>query len=297
MRRKLRNDALGRFAGHPLLQHRVEAAADFGIAQALAFRRHRQPAVVQHALRHGVVVVGEEFQLVVERRRPGDVVPQNRGPIAVDQLAGLRIGIGRIVATRRRAHEIAQGAQRLAVERPVDAAGIIDTETQPRRAHGIRQLADDVARARPVLLVRIGHGGGPQAETVVMLGDEDDVFGAGIGEGLGPVGRIPSLQPVQETGAEILVGCVVVGRGMEFRAVALRHLDRVPVPFAIRRLGDGDVVLVAEGLRDRSGFRREGGDREQAPMDEDAELGILEPLRHGMRGERVERGFIGHARP
>src|SRR6185437_2115888 len=78
------------------------------------------------------------------------------------------------------------------------------------------------------------------------------------------------------------------------RTVAFGHLDRVPVPFAVRSLGHRDVVIGAKGLGDRPRFRREGGNRKQAPVDEDPELGVLIPSRHRMRVERFQRCFVWH---
>ncbi len=295
MRRHLRNDAARFRLAHPRLQHAVEPAAHEFEAQQQRAPASRHPAVVHNAVVLRIVIVGEQLQLAAERRGPGNVVPQDGGLVTRDQLARLRVGIGGIIAAGRRAGEIAQRAQRLAVERPVYAAGVIDAEFQAGGAHGRRQLAHHVALGRPVLLMWILHCTRPQAEAVMVLGDENDIARAGGSEGGSPFRGLPLLERFQERLTEAFIRRIAIGRFVEFRAVAFRHLDGVPVPFAIGRLGDGDVVSGAESIGDGAPARRESGDREQAPMDEDAELGVLIPFGHGMGVERRKRRRIGHA--
>ena len=68
----------------------------------------------------------------------------------------------------------------------------------PLGPHGVGQLAHHVALGVPPGSVGVADRGGPEAEAVVVLGDEHDVAGAGCGEPVGPVVRIPLSRPGHE---------------------------------------------------------------------------------------------------
>src|SRR5438552_9805485 len=98
----------------------------------------------------------------------------------------------------------------------------------------MREFADDVAGACPVLLVGIGRRARPEAKAVMVLGDEHDVARAGIREMSAPLVWPPLFESFQERFAEVFVRRVAIDLGMVPGAVAFRHLDRIPIPFAIR---------------------------------------------------------------
>lgn len=104
------------------------------------------------------------------------------------------------------------------------------------------------------------------------------VLGTGVPEQLHPGTRVEALgtEPRDEVvvGEGLSVGVAVVGVG---GVAGVLHL--VPVPLRVLRAD-----------------RRPGRDRVDAPVDEDAELRLLEPVRRLMGGERgVRRRVVGNA--
>src|SRR5690554_6890553 len=121
----------------------------------------------------------------------------------------------------------------------------------------------------------------PQGEPLVVLRREDDVAGAGTGEQVRP------LVGVEQLGLE-LMGEILVLRALPEDtvvestelSVALRIRVGPAVPVPLRILGiDADVVTRGAESRDRV----------HAPVDEDAELGVVVP---GRKRACVERGPV-----
>src|ERR1700681_4926815 len=116
-----------------------------------------------------------------------------------------------------------------------------------------------------------------------MLGDEDDVTRARAGKEIGPRVEIAAARQLHELRHEAAVG--VVG-SVRFAVMALCraavNADRVPVPLCVwsvlehpcYRLGFAEIDLADAPF---VGWR-ECRNRGDAPVDKDAEFGILEPI-------------------
>jgi hypothetical protein len=105
-----------------------------------------------------------------------------------------------------------------------------------------------------------GFGAGPEAITFMMLGSGDDIFGAGTMENIGPLVRVPKFDP-EERGELFIIEILAVVLFVELPPGIVGFLigHALPVPFGIL-FGSAPT-----------------GDRVDAPMDENAELGIGEP--------------------
>ncbi len=126
---------------------------------------------------------------------------------------------------------------------------------QPLLADRRRQLFDDVSLRPHLARAPVGQVRVVVRKAIMVLGDRDDVPGAGLAKQMGPGARIEVIG--REHGNEILVaelGLRAVGRDvmLELARAELIHVARVP--------------LVGE--------RR---NRIESPMNEDAELGVLVP--------------------
>jgi hypothetical protein len=196
-------------------------------------------AVVHDAVRHARVVVGHEPQRL-GRLRVADVVPQHRRRVALDQLAPVRVGVARVLgALRDRLHEPGEIADRPALERPVDAAGVVQPHAQALRAHRRRQVPDEVAFALPLAQMRARVGGGPEQEAVVVLGGEHDVARARAREQPRPRPGVPVARRRAEALAEALVGeARAVRRIVVSARRAVGKRERVPVPLGVRVRGE-----------------------------------------------------------
>ena len=132
------------------------------------------------------------------------------------------------------------------------------------------QLAHNVALGAHVGRVPAREGAVVHAESVVVFGDRDDVLGTCALEQIGPLRRVKLLGPkerhkvlVAEFGVRPPCFEVVL---MVARALDV-HVARVP--------------LVAKG-----------GHRVDAPVDKDAEFGVLVPLGHAELPERFPGGLV-----
>src|SRR6202020_1728484 len=145
-----------------------------------------------------------------------------------------------------------------------------DAEVEAAGAGGLFEFADDVAVRAHAGGVPGGHVGVVHGEAVAVLGYGDDVFGSGAGEETDPGAGVESL-------------------GFELR-------DEVFV--AELRLGAvGGYVMLEGGVAGDIHVARiplvgEGGDGVNAPVDEDAELGVAEPVGGLIAGERAPGGLI-----
>ena len=149
-----------------------------------------------------------------------------------------------------------------------------DAKVQAFGADGLGEGGDDVLlRAHlgrvPMGVVRVIHG-----ESVVMLGDGHDVTGAGILEEFRPRHGVEVLG--LEHRDEILVA--------EFRrrAVGVAMVLINPATAFLRLIHFAGIPFVAES-----------GNRIHAPVDEDAELGVLIPGGDFVFGEGGPFGFKG----
>ena len=266
------------------------------------------PAIVHDAVGDGPVVVAEQSFRVAVRRRV-DVVPQDRGVIAIDEFAPLLVDEARVFRLRRREPEsIEDRRERRLEERPVDTARVVDAHAHAVGAHRVGEFADDVARRMPVLATGVRHGTRPQLVAVVVLGHEHDVARPRRAEQVRPLARLPRVEPVAEDPGEALVGEVgAPGRAVVLPGTAALDRHRVAVPLAVgvmlqepldpvrreevvgtRRVGE-DHLRVERAFGPR-------GNRERPPVDHDPELGVGIPGRQGPGDEVPGPGTDGRHR-
>ena len=157
---------------------------------------------------------------------------------------------------------------------------VIETKFQARGAGGVGEFAHEVTLGANLGGVpwaapgAAGFGARPQRETFVVLGGWDDVFHAGAREEIRP------LFGVEELGGEfrcevfvIEIGTVIFGvEGAPVGPFGLFARDAVPIPLRV------------------FAFLAVGGNGVDAPVNENAELGVEKPRG---RGAGVERGPIG----
>ena len=131
--------------------------------------------IIDHAVRHAIVVVGKELDGV----RPAhvhDVAPHHRGAVAIEQLApmGVRIvHVGRSFEDRR--VDLLGRVQSLRVQGPVHAAGVVETGAQAPRTHRSDELSDQVAPRLVSRTRQVSHAARPQQIAVRVLGGQHDV--------------------------------------------------------------------------------------------------------------------------
>ena len=108
-----------------------------------------------------------------------------------------------------------------------------------------------------------------------------DVARVDLAEEGGHVGRVPSSQPRVEAGFEVIVlevaAIMLVVPGVRGSIV---KLERIQIPFGIR-IDAKPVAHIAafEDFADVSARRRPSRHRVKPPVDEDAELGVVIPIR------------------
>ena len=177
-------------------------------------RQSLTPAVVDEAIRNGVVVRGHQAG-EVEGTRAADVVPEDGRRIPIDELMPVSRGI------RDECRVLDDGGvdvhvrtDGLLVEGPVEAAGVVEPDAQVVRTRGLRDIRHDVPLAgEAARLAGARVLAGPHEEAVVMLGGEDHVAGADLLEERRPSIRIAALGSLAEHGREVVVGEVApVGR-------------------------------------------------------------------------------------
>lgn len=163
---------------------------------------------------------------------------------------------------------------------PVQAPGVVDAEAHARLGHRARDLADEIPLRAPAHGVAVpGAGGVPQGHPVVVLGGGHDVVGARAAEKVGPgggveVGGVPLVQ-------EVVVGRVAVDLPVVLGRRGALDADRVEVPLGVGVVGEpagvvGDRAELCGGLGP-------GGHGVRAPVDEDAERGVAEPVGQSLR--------------
>ena len=231
-------------------------------------------------LRHHVVVVVHA----------ADVEPDHVRVVAVDQLdqlrplvvvyvvaSGLVAGVGHWLEGVR----VARGVAHPRVVR-VEPLGqrVVQPVAQVRGVGARRgeELLDDVAFRAELDRVASGDLRVPKGEPLVMLGRQHVVLSARVLEQLDPALRVP-LGGGEHRDEVVVVEALAV----RLRVVGVRRivgiLQVLPVPLG---------VFLAD--------RCPAGHRVDAPVDEDAELGVVEPVRRlvGRQG-RVGSCVVGHA--
>jgi hypothetical protein len=146
--------------------------------------------------------------------------------------------------------------------------GMVDTEADIRAFQSFLQLHGEVPVGAHIHAVPFpGIAGIVHTEAVMVLGDQVDIFGAGLLEELRPFLRVEELR------LEI---------PDEFLVLKMLPIDPVMEGFG-GRVGIPVHIPVPLG---EDTLPREGRDGIDAPMDEDAELRIGEPLgdRTGIQG-------------
>ena len=202
-----------------------------------------------------------------------------RGPVAGDEVFELRDHVRRDVPWLVRQPERVVPLVERVVEAHLEALG----------AHRRGEVACQVA-TRPDLDAVPGTAPGPgrlaarpQGESLVVLGGQRDVPGARSLKHVGPVIGVEEFGP--EHRGEVLVGevravdALVKSPGTRLDGVGAALLPGrycIPVPLRVRQF-----------TRQHG---RIGRHRVNAPVDEDAELGVREP---GRRGPAVQRRPIG----
>ena len=98
-----------------------------GVRRKRAVRR--DPAIIGQAVRHVIVIFGENLEGVF-LGRIGDIIPEIVGLVAVDQLSVVGICILGVVfiLARHGGQEVGKALDPLVFERPVHAAGLVDAE-------------------------------------------------------------------------------------------------------------------------------------------------------------------------
>ena len=116
-------------------------------------------------------------------------------------------------------------------------------------------------------------GIGPEAEAFVMLRGQDHVAGARPHKDIGPLVRLEQFGG--ELRRKVLVLEVrTIGLGVELRRGAALVLQGIPIPFGV------------------APFRPPRRHGINAPVDEDAKLGFVEPGWDGARIQRLPVGLV-----
>ena len=164
----------------------------------------------------------------------------------------------------------AEGAA--AVEEPIVFGTMKGSaEMEAFGTNGDGELADNVTMRTHLGGGPVGDVGGVHGEAVVMLSDGDDVASASVFEELGPFLRIPFGGGEERD--EILVAEFVLG------AEALNVFGEGGIFLLIHVAGIPLVLRAGNGI--------------DAPMNEDAEFGILIPLRHLEAAQGIPVGAKG----
>ena len=243
-------------------------------------------AVVDDSVLVGVVIMCEQvFERILADLGPTDVIPEQGRLIGVDQLLALRIDkIGICVGGRAVASAVRFAEDGLIIERPVVIAGVIQAHLHLRVTHSLGQLARDVAHGAAAGRGEVRVLAGEQAEAVMMLRDQHDVFRAGLLEQRGPLLRVPvfGLPHVREA----LVGEIFpVGLDVVLVRWALANAYGVGVPLGIGIVGV--PVVLGRNFAELEGWVCVGGHGIRAPVDENADLRVVIPLRDRVRAQRL----------
>src|SRR5699024_356837 len=200
--------------------------------------------------------------VVLARVGPVDVVPQDVGAEAVDQLAQLgggEIREGGVVAAQRE-QLVVRGQRREVGDVPVVGAGVVQPQAQALRANGLGELGEQVPAGAAAGGGEGGGGAVPEAEAVMVLRGGHDVAGAGAGGEAGdPARRVLGGVPVV---GEVLVG---VAEAVDLLVARLRgavQAHGVRVPLGVRVAGVGGLGGHVAAIQHIG----PGGQRLQAPV-------------------------------
>jgi hypothetical protein len=128
----------------------------------------------------------------------------------------------------------------------------------------------------------------------VVLGHEDHVLRARGDDQVDERLRVPGVDSSLGRFAEALVGKIrAVRRGVMRGCVAIRKFHRVPVPLGVRAVLLDLLRVVPDQLGQRAVLGRERGHGADRPVDEDAELRVVEPGRQLVCVEALEIGREG----
>ena len=258
------------------------------LGQPVTWEVRFHPAVVDHAVGHPVVVVGDQLRQVAAAR-PRDVVPQHRRLVAVDELADVRRDVLAVAAVLRRGqHGVARPGQDGAVVGPVVAARVVEAHAHAPGPHRGAQVTDEVTPRLVAPLTGCATAR-PQREAVVVLGRQHDVTGSGRAAQVGQRVEVGLAAGVVERRHEVLVGVVVP---VHLAVVPLRRAARQPhgveVPLGVGVLEEHPLrPVLREHLLDVGHLRRPARHRVEAPVHEDAQLGVVIPVGHHVGAHRV----------
>jgi hypothetical protein len=253
-------------------------------------RRPGHEAVVDHSIGHRRVVIRQEPSQPWEPCRPRDVVPKNAGSIALDQFANLGLRVGNVRLSGLGDQQIAERTDRVVIECPVQAARVVDTEAHVVFPDGIGDLADHVTARVESGTVRVFDIRRPQAVSVVVLGYQHHVTGAGGGETSCPVLWVPTRLPRFEVGHEGLVVPPRVGGGVEPCRRALGEPERILVPLDVGGPRQGVGVASGQEMAHIVADRGERRHRRRCPVHEEPELGIAPPGWDPVSPHRLRQG-------
>ena len=126
-----------------------------------------------------------------------------------------------------------------------------------------------------------------------MLGHEHHVAGPGPSEAGRPLLGPPVLEARLPIRLKRRIGAVAVGLPVVPGARAVVKLDGVLVPLCIWGERKEVVVALPHELADLPVSRRKPGNRGEAPVDEDSELGVVVPGRNRVGSQTLQRGLEG----
>src|SRR5690606_6750479 len=128
----------------------------------------------------------------------------------------------------------------------------------------------------------------------MMLRNQHDIFCTRVAERIRPLMGVPLLQTFFEWLLEGSVRTIAVSLCVKLRRRGTRHFDRVRVPFGIRRHRNSAIVILLECIRDAAEARGKRWNCPNPPMNKDAKLCIVVPLRHWACVQGSKITFILH---
>ena len=267
------------------------------LVERLVFRRNKirmldAKSVVNHSIGNRIVILRHDFQRM-SGLRIVDIVPQQRRPVALNQLPHMRIRVFPICFTLRfHGLVIRCDADWSRHKRPIVSTRIIESHPQTLSAHGSRKLPNNVARR--VLSIgrqrRVLRCARPQGKSVMVLRRQHHIFRSSRAKHLRPRVRIPFLNFTVKYRRKIVV--VVIGSVM-FAVVFLGRRTfqphRIQIPF---RIGIARNVVLRTEIMLRMNQWRPARNGIQAPVNKNPQLRVRIPLWERVLIERFDRRFI-----
>ena len=241
-------------------------------------------AVVDDAFGHGVVIISKQGPHI-RARWVADVVPHTGGAVAIGQFAPMGVGIGHIFGALGHRHkQIADVLNDVRVKGPVESSRIIEPHGQALGTDRITQFPHQIAGDLVIGDERVGLLTGPQQKAIVVFGGQYHVFGTRIGKQLGPCAGVPLGCPRIEVSGKSGIGHIAILFGMVGGGGAVGDPHRIHVPFGIGVAGKpGRPAFTGNHIVERSGGRCPARHRIQPPVNENPQLGFVEPGRHLVR--------------